>query len=70
MLTSDATFFGFVTGFNSQHFMSIIDAGSEKERADHRIGRALEHNDDNPMCKHILFAGCCHDTGYLTFLRP
>lgn len=53
----------------AQPLFNFIDAGSGKERADHKIRETLRLYLPIPQCKHIFF-GPCHDNGYLPVLEP
>ncbi|MCJ1294113.1 hypothetical protein MMC34_005670 [Xylographa carneopallida] len=57
---------GFTRG---QPLFDFVDAGVEKEGADHKIRELFDLLVQSNQCKHIIFGGC-HDQGYLSLLTP
>ncbi|KAL9094470.1 MAG: hypothetical protein Q9165_003320 [Trypethelium subeluteriae] len=53
----------------NQPLFSMIDVGSGKERADHKLKEFFRLFIQNIQCKHIIFGGT-HDNGYLPNLDP
>ncbi|KAF2484173.1 hypothetical protein BDY17DRAFT_122803 [Neohortaea acidophila] len=52
----------------AQPLFTFIDAGSGKERADHKVRETLRLYLPNAQCKHVFF-GPCNDNGYLPVLE-
>ncbi|KAK7547013.1 C-x8-C-x5-C-x3-H type zinc finger protein [Phyllosticta citricarpa] len=70
ILKSPAEFYAFARAFTlNQPLFNMIDVGSGKERADHKIKEMLRLFVTNMQCKHVLFGGC-HDNGYIPNLEP
>ncbi|KAF2721236.1 C-x8-C-x5-C-x3-H type zinc finger protein [Polychaeton citri CBS 116435] len=60
---------GFAAAFSlAQPLFSLVDVGSGKERADHKVRETLRLFLPMSNCRHVFF-GPCHDNGYLPFLE-
>ncbi|KAI9689708.1 MAG: hypothetical protein M1820_010078 [Bogoriella megaspora] len=69
-ITSPMDLHAFTRAFSlNQPLFSIVDVGSGKERADHKLREIFRLFNTNVQCKHILF-GATHDNGYLPNLEP
>ncbi|KAF2101400.1 hypothetical protein NA57DRAFT_72843 [Rhizodiscina lignyota] len=58
--------YAFARAFSlNQPLFNIVDVGSGKERADHKIKEMLRLFIANQQCKHVILGGISHDNGYL-----
>ncbi|KAK8225425.1 C-x8-C-x5-C-x3-H type zinc finger protein [Phyllosticta capitalensis] len=70
VLKNPSEFYAFTRAFTlNQPLFNMIDVGSGKERADHKIKEMMRLFITNVQCKHVLFGGC-HDNGYIPNLEP